>query len=284
MTRSAAALALFLSATAALAQEPSDCRIPPSRLDATATLLLRDFASSDSSLPDRLVIGNSVRAASPEGGRPAGVRAVHEAFYRPLEDATYALLPLPIFGVKVTRSRHVLYACARADTGAGTRELTVYVMRGHHLDPSSLGTIFGDIFNDAEIKVAPVPVSPIDLAQLNESFLGIFRRIPLIGDLLKLPGIPIRMVQAIADRLTADFIGLGVERIVLTEKYIELAVGVDLSDPSRARKIRRIDLREAQAADLAAKAARGRPGLDGIVYDPSTGGEGPARTNGRAGD
>lgn len=230
---------------AAFAQAVADCRIQPAELNTKATLILKDFAAANGSLPDRMIVGSNIQITSAEENRPAGVRAVHEAFYRPLKDSTYAILPLPILGIEVTRDRHVLYVCARADTSSGTHDLTIYAMRGYHLDPSRLGTIFGDIFNAAEVKVTPVSVSAINLSQLNNGFLGIFRRIPLIGELIGLPQIPIQVIQQIAGRLTAEFAGLGVERIVLTEKYIELAVGIDLNDPSRARVTRRIDLKSA---------------------------------------
>lgn len=270
MIRLLCALALLTCTSQAAARQLGDCRVPPSQLDTKATLILKDFAETDGSLPDRMVVGNSVQVASDGDNQPAGIRALHEAFYRPLEDATYALLPLPIFGLEITRDRHLLYVCGKADTGRDIHELTVYFMKGYHLDPTSLGTIFGNIFNAAEIKVAPVSISAINLSQLNNGFLGIFRRIPLIGELMQIPQIPVAVIQGIAGRLTSDFAGLGVERIVLTEKYIELAVGVDLNNPTRARKIRRIDLIKAQSAGRAAEAARGGvPNMDRIIYDPA---------------
>lgn len=267
---------LIFAFPSANAQTGAECRIAPSQLNETATLVLRDFAEADGSLPDRMVIGNTVQVSSAEEGSPGGVRAVHEAFYRPLEDATYALLPLPLFGVEVTRDRHVLYLCGRTDTGRNVHDLTIYVMKGYHMDPSSLGTIFGNIFHAAEIKVTPVSVSPINISQLNNGFLGIFRRIPLIGQLLQLPQIPLAVAQAIAGRLTAEFAGLGVERIVLTETYLELAVGVDLNNPSQARKIRRIDLKKARNAGDQPSASSSTEALtpddsgnSDIIYDPT---------------
>ncbi|MCM2281546.1 MAG: hypothetical protein NDI61_06840 [Bdellovibrionaceae bacterium] len=249
------------------------CALKSTDLNAKSTLILKDFAESDGSLPDRMIIGNSIRLYSGDGETPGGMRAVQEAFYRPLKDATYAVLPLPILGVEVTRDRHVLYVCGRADMGAGAYEVTLYIMKGYHLDPSDLSTIFGNIFNAAEIKVAPVSISTINLAQLNNGILSIFNDIPIIRQLIRLPQIPILVAQAIATRLYSDFAGLGVERVILTEKYIELATGVDLENPTRARKIRRIDLKKAQALNnklqrpFSPDSAPMEP--NELVYDPS---------------
>jgi hypothetical protein len=246
----------FILATAILTSQAAfafslDCKVPPSRLNEKASLMVRNHATANppASLPDTQTFPLRIDGFGEDSN--GNVKVVHEAFYRPRENSALPLLHFPIIesqnsstisqkipalNVNLTRERNVVYVCGRADTGKGIQELTIYFLRGYHLDPAGWWDIFENS-KSPQLKVSPETVSVIDVDQFQDEVLGPIKSIPGLGPILDIPALPFRVIQRIQEVVLGEFAGVGVERIVITKSYFELANGVDLNNPTRPPRL-----------------------------------------------
>lgn len=214
------------------------CDLHPSELNDLATKTAETFRSQKKSFPESLLITvkfeGTLSTEIPSPDNP--LYGTVEGFYRPLEDAYYSVIPIPILGVALSRDKNVLYSCAHFDEDPQKTHLTIYMMRGSKLDPLSLGNILSQMSFNRKLEVKPLTASLLGVNEIRDRFLAITAWIPIFNLGYQITD----GLQSILANALGDFSGLGVERITLTMDYIEIASGVDLKNPRTARMIRTI--------------------------------------------
>lgn len=208
------------------------CKIQPRDLNKVATRAVKKFAAKGESLPDSLVITSEFSAVISSDPVTTDQKffGTLEGFYRPLDDDYYSILPIPILGMHLSRARNVIYLCAHYDKDPKMTHLTLYAMEGFHLDPTSLQTIIGDTFSGPKLKVQPLPATIVGLSTFRKFFAKILRWFPLGDFSFK----TIDALQRFIASILGDITGVGVERVVLTSEYVQVASGIDLNNPDKA--------------------------------------------------
>lgn len=232
-------LMIMMSTTPLLALEYG-CRMKPNQLGEVATRTLVNFHNEKKSMPDSMLVTMDVDGEVDATGHPTQVDGYGtvEGFYRPIEDDFYSVIPIPILGVALSRDRNIIYICAHYDSDPKKTHVTVYMMRGHHLDETKISTLVGDLIYDPKVKVMPLTASVLGVGKMRKTFLFWLNWIPLLdvtSDILD-------GLQRLLANALGDFVGIGVERIVLTNDYVEISSRIDLDNPSKARILKKIDL------------------------------------------
>lgn len=204
------------------------CKIQPNQLNEYATKLVKTVSSQDTSLPDNVPIQSDFEFSLINGKKR--FTGTFEAFYRPAEDDFLSIIPVPILGFDVSRDRVVIYLCAYATEKKDDLHLTIYFLRGYHLDPMKMSNFFGNVVFDPSLKIKPVPASLLGISEFRKFFLKIFRYIPFVDIYFQ----TFSMVQRVFANAFGDITGVGVERIELTQKFLRVSSGIDLNNPREA--------------------------------------------------
>jgi hypothetical protein len=228
-----------------LAESPHlGCLIHPRDLTSVGTRAVKAAIDLKQSLPESMNVQADIDATFTEQSIDGDI--TWEGFYRPERNGFYTVLPLPLFGFELSRDRNVIYVCAHLDRDVSKQHFTVYLMRGYHLDPTTLNTVIGNLFSKAQLKVSAL--SPVILP------LGSLDREGKSSDIIHLPWkmfswqfAVVGGIQRLVSNVVGGVSGLSVERIILTNDRLELASGIDLNNPEKAFWKRTINFRETEA-------------------------------------
>ena len=217
------------------------CSLQPNELNTFGTKVTSSVAKMKTSVPKNIPLQSEFEFKTIQGKNT--FYGTFEGFFRPQNDDFISIIPLPILGFDVTKDRIVLYVCAHYSEKKEESHMTIYFLRGYHLDPPTLGTFLGNIVYDPQMKVKPVPATLLGIGEIKMFFLQIFRFIPFVDVYFE----TFSLVQRFFANMLGDVTGFGVERIELTEDFLRVSSGVNLDSPREARisktfKIKRPEL------------------------------------------
>lgn len=216
------------------------CELHPSQLAEVATRVVKSYAAENKSVPDSLLIQSNVEGSFSNDG--SDITASAEGFFRPSEDGYFSLWNLPLLGFELSRARNMIYICAHIDPDASKSHITVYFLRGYHVDPTRLSTIIGDILSEPKFEVRPIPMTAIGTGTVRNTLLKLLGSFPEVirkYSVLRLLG----GVQRLFANVISDFSGIGVEKIEVTEDYFTISSKVNLNNPSEALISKTISLK-----------------------------------------
>ncbi len=207
------------------------CMLKPIQIDGYGSNLVKIVYEQKRSLPDSITIRSdfSGEINSFEDNRKNKAVGTIEGFYRPQIDEYYSILPIPMFGVALSRDTQVLYICAHIDEDPSKTHFTVYMLRGYHLDKTKLGTIISNTTHDPGMKVKPAAVSALGLTEIRKEILFWMDWFPLFEMAFQ----AVSGIQRLLFNVIGDITEFGVERITLTKDHVELAGDVDLNNPDK---------------------------------------------------
>ncbi len=208
------------------------CQVPPKDLNAVGTRMVESFVKQKKSVPESLVITADFESTDIEleGSNSRQLKGTLEGFYRPATDDFYSLIPIPVLGIALSRERNMVYLCAHFDEDPAKTHVTVYMMRGYHLDPTSLKTAIGNTFSKPQLEVKPLTASLLGISKIREDFLFLLKWLPF----MEIGFDATNGIQRLLANILGDFTGIGVERLTMTFDSVEIAAGVDLENPRKA--------------------------------------------------
>lgn len=217
------------------------CQLQPNQLNEYGSRITKSIAAMKTSFPKNVPLQSEFEFESKQGVKK--FYGTFEGFFRPQNDDFFSVVPLPILGFDVTKDRIVLYVCAHYSDKKEESHLTIYFLRGYHLDPPKLSTFIGNWIYDPQLKIQPVPATLLGIGEIKMFFLQIFRYIPFVDVYFE----TISLVQQFFANMLGDITGFGVERIELTQDFFRVSAGVDLESPRESRisktfKLKRPDL------------------------------------------
>lgn len=204
------------------------CQLKPDQINDVGTRMVKAYADKKQSVPDSLVITADFETVIGED-KPYAMGTL-EGFYRPKDDDFYSLIPIPVLGISLSRTRNMVYLCAHYDADPAKTHVTVYMLRGFHLDPTSVSTAIGNFANAPSLKIRPLTAALVDISRIRKEFLTFLKWIPLLDVGLDATN----GIQRILSNLLGDFTGVGVERLTMTAEGVEIATGVILNNPKKA--------------------------------------------------
>lgn len=233
-----------LSSSLAVAQisPHRGCLVHPKDIPVVGTRAVLAAVEDKESLPDSMNVQADVDAEISDTTSLG--QGTFEGYYRPREDGFYSVLPIPIFGFELSRDRNLIYVCAHGDTDSKKNHFTIYLMRGFHLDPLHYGTIIGDLFSKPKLEVKALSPVLVPLGRLQSQLpRGAGQLIFLPFQLFAWQLTAVTVVQRLFSNVIGDISGMSIERIILTEDTLEIASGVDLEHPEKARWKKSFDLK-----------------------------------------
>lgn len=203
-----------------------NCKLKPNEINGYGTSIVEKVALKKMSLPEDIPLQTEFEADfdTKNGNKFYGT---FEGFYRPSEDDFISLTELPVLGFDVSKERIVIYVCANYDPNPRKTHLTIYFLRGYHIDPTSFSNFWGDMIQKPHMKIRPVPASLLGISKIKKFFLRIFRFIPFSSNFFDTWS----LLQRLIANSVGDITGFGVERIEATEEYFKLSSGVNLDSP-----------------------------------------------------
>lgn len=204
------------------------CQFQPAQLNEVGTNLTKIVSEKKQSLPKNIPIQSEFEIESKNG--QIKYYGTFEGFFRPQSDDFFSVIPLPILGFDVSKDRVVVYVCAHYSEKPEESHLTIYFLRGYHIDSAKLGTFIGDLIHGPSLKVKAVPATLLGISEIRRFFLQIFRYIPFVD--LYFEGWSV--IQRFFANFLGDVTGFGVERIELTDKFFRVSAGVNLLSPREA--------------------------------------------------
>lgn len=202
------------------------CSLQPKEINNLGTKLVEKIQQKKKSLPEIIPLQTDIEAEFNSIGGDKFYGTI-EGFFRPSEDDFVSLTPLPVLGFDVSKERIVVYACAHFDPNPKKTHLTLYFLRGYHMDPATFSNFFGDLINKPHMKIRPVPASLLGIGVIKKFFLRIFRFIPFSSIYFDTWS----YLQRFLANALGDITGFGVERIEITEEYFKVSSGVNLDSP-----------------------------------------------------
>lgn len=203
------------------------CQLKPSEINEVGTRMVKAWADRKQSVPESLPITVEFPEADSEKQYAVGTL---EGFYRPADDDFFSLIPIPVLGVSLSRERNMIYLCAHSDIDPAKTHITVYMLRGFYLDPTNLGNFAGNLAHGPSLKIKPLTAALVDISRVRKEFLTFLKWIPLLDIGLNATN----GIQRILSNILGDFTGVGVERLTMTTKGVEIATGVILQNPGKA--------------------------------------------------
>lgn len=245
------------------------CQFQPGQLNEFGSRITLLVDKENRSLPHKIPIQSEFELKLHDG--VLNYYGTFEGFFRPQEDNFFSLVPVPILGFDVSKERVVVYICAHYTENPEDSHMTIYFMRGHHIDPINLNNFVGDIFYDPSLKVKAVPASLIGISEFRKFFLQIFRYIPFVDVYFETWS----LLQTVFANAIGDITGIGVERIELTRTYLRVSSGVNLNSPREARisrtfKLKRRELGTGASAAETTKKTFKDLDENSVLYGPDT--------------
>lgn len=203
-----------------------NCKLKPNEINGYGTAIVEKIAKKKMSLPENIPLQTEFEADfdTKNGSKFYGT---FEGFYRPSEDDFISLTELPVLGFDVSKERIIVYVCANYDPNPKKTHLTIYFLRGYHIDPTTFSNFWGDLLHKPNMKILPVPASLLGISKIKQFFLRIFRFIPFSGNFFDTWS----LLQRFIAQSVGDITGFGVERIEVTEEYFKVSSGVNLDSP-----------------------------------------------------
>ena len=231
----------ILSSLSAVALEYG-CMLQPNQLNETGTRLVKKAHAQDRSLDDAIIVKSELtgKIKSFDNEKKNKMNGTIEGFFRPQDDEYYSILPVPMFGVLLSRDRHVLYICAHVDDDPKKTHFTVYLMLGYDMDPNNWANFFGDLFAPTQLTVKPATLSVLGLSEIRKKFLFLVDWLPLFEFGFE----TVSAIQRLISNVIGDITEMGIERITVTNEYVELAGGVNLDHPEKATLVKRYPLKK----------------------------------------
>lgn len=216
---------LFFISLPTLALE-YNCKLKPNEINSYGTSIVEKIAKKKMSLPENIPLQTEFEADfdSVNGSKFYGT---FEGFYRPSEDDFISLTELPVLGFDVSKERIIVYVCANYDPNPKKTHLTIYFLRGYHIDPTTFSNFWGDMLYKPHMKIRPVPASLLGISKIKMFFLRIFRFIPFSSNFFDTWS----LLQRFIAESVGDITGFGVERIEITQEYFKVSSGVNLDSP-----------------------------------------------------
>lgn len=216
---------LFFMSLPTLALE-YNCKLKPNEINSYGTSIVEKIAKKKMSLPENIPLQTEFEADfdSVNGSKFYGT---FEGFYRPSEDDFISLTELPVLGFDVSKERIIVYVCANFDPNPKKTHLTIYFLRGYHIDPTTFSNFWGDMLYKPHMKIRPVPASLLGISKIKMFFLRIFRFIPFSSNFFDTWS----LLQRFIAESVGDITGFGVERIEITQEYFKVSSGVNLDSP-----------------------------------------------------
>ncbi len=206
------------------------CTLQPNELNNFGTKLVQSIQESKQSLPDNIEINTEIEGVYSTTSE-SKTTASFEGFFRPSESDFLSIVPeIPVLGFDIDKDRIVVYACAHIDIEPKKSHLTIYFLRGYHLDPISFSNFIGNVLFSPSMEVRPIPASILGISKFKKFFLQIFRFIPFSS----FPFDALGLVQTFFAKIFGDVTGFGVERVEVTQDYVKVSSGVDLKSPREA--------------------------------------------------
>lgn len=202
------------------------CSLNAKNINEVGTKIVRDLKEKKEALPENIPL--QFDFDSEFTNKSIKMNGTMEGFFRPAEDDFYSIIPIPFIGFDISRDRVVIYACIHIDEDPSKTHLTLYFMRGYHIDPLSWSNFVGDLVNQPELKIRAVPASLIGISEFKKFLFRIFRYIPFSN----LPFDALGVIQRTIANTLGDLTGFGVERIEVTTDFIRISSGVNLDNPS----------------------------------------------------
>lgn len=205
------------------------CSLQPSELNPFGTKVAKIVSDKNTSMPRNIPLQSEFEISQENGVRK--YYGTFEGFFRPKNDDFISIIPLPILGFDLSKDRVVLYVCAHYTDNPAESHLTIYFLRGYHLDPLSTSNFVGNILFKPQLNVKAVPATLLGIGEIKLFFIQIFRYIPFVDLYFE----TFSLVQRFFANLLGDVTGFGVERIELTDKFFRVSSGVNLNSPRNAR-------------------------------------------------
>lgn len=203
-----------------------NCKLKPNQINSYGTAIVEKVAQKKMSLPEDIPLQTEFEADYDSKGE-SKFYGTFEGFYRPAEDDFISLTELPVLGFDVSKERIIIYVCANYDPNPKKTHLTIYFLRGYHIDPTTFSNFWGDVIQKPHMKIRPVPASLLGISKIKQFFLRIFRFIPFSSNFFD----SWSLLQRLIAQSVGDITGFGVERIEATEDYFKVSSGVNLDSP-----------------------------------------------------
>lgn len=161
-----------------------------------------------------------------EGNQYSGVI---EGFYRPSKNVKFSIVPTAIAAVSLERNTHLIYVCAEVDESNSYR-LEVYFLGKTIHSLAAMNDLSQNIMAKDEMSVVPLQLSVLSL--------GLDEKPNTIKNILKVLILPyylqLKLFSGFANIFSMAS-GINVERVILTDKIVEVAGGINLDHPDQPR-------------------------------------------------
>jgi hypothetical protein len=230
---------LSLSAVSNSEITESRCSLRGKKITETASQIVNNIENHD--LPEAYL--NQIEFEgqfTSEGQKYSGVI---EGFYRPLKDEQFSILPTAIAAVELKRNDHLIYVCGEVDETSAFK-LEIYFL-GKTTHNSDVKDFINQLTTKDEIRVVPLQLSILNL--------GLNGKPNTVKNIIKLFILPYYLQAKIFSGFANIFSiisGVNVERVILTDKNLQIAGGIDLDHPDQPRFSKTIDLNSPEAKTL----------------------------------
>lgn len=231
----------FLSLGSALALG-KHCLIKPDQIGMVAQRIFRANQAAGEYFPEESIVQNRAESqVSFKNGNFTTQRDVNfEGFYRPSESTWFSILPIPIFVAQLDRDRNVVYICAHNEEDAAKSYVIIYFLKGYKISKTTYATFIGDALFSS-IDVASINLMPVGTIPFKNFFDRVDKIIPF-ASLVSAPISALGYLQNVAVGVLGQFVGVGVQRIIVTNDHVILESGIDMKNPDKARFSRKISL------------------------------------------
>lgn len=218
------------------------CLVKPDQIGTVAQRIFKANKEAGEYFPEQSIIQNRAETQlNFKNGSLAAQRDVtFEGYYRPSESTWFSILPIPLFVAQLDRDRNVVYICAHNEEDAANNYVIIYFLKGYKLSKTNLGTFIGD-FLFSSIEVDSINLLPIGTVPFKNFFDRAGEVIPF-GRIASAPIAVVAYLENLVVKILNEFVGLGVQRIVVRDTHVFLESGIDFKNPENARFSRKIPL------------------------------------------
>ncbi len=228
-------LLLIVGAVSKAEITESKCSLRGKKITQTASDIMN--VQPNHELPEAFLNQIDVEAnLTSEGQKYSGVV---EGFYRPTKDEQFSILPTAIAAVELKRNSHLIYVCAEIDETSAFK-VEIYFLgktTTTQNNNAEVQNFVADLLTKDEIRVVPLQLSILNL--------GLNGKPTTIKNIIKVFLLPYylqaKLFSGFANIFTT-ITGLNVERVILTDKNLQIAGGIDLENPDKPRFLKTIQL------------------------------------------
>jgi hypothetical protein len=232
-------LVLLIGPTSAFGDELG-CKFSPAEINAKATNIVKERKKSNTPVEDNMHVytGFKGKLLTDE----IDYRFNGEGILRPLQSASYVIIKPLLLTAKFSRKHDAVYICAHDDDDIMKTHATIYFLHGYGIERSGIKNDISNLFHPQSLVISPIRLSVFGVSQGLHEISAVFGHIPIINILAALPLDILKSIQNDVMGAISEIGGLGVERIVLRADTIEIATGIDINDPTKAKIIKTIPL------------------------------------------